>query len=183
MRPLLILDIDETLIHGREEPLERECEFRAGQFYIYLRPSVHDFLIAVSDFYDVAVWSSASIDYLEVIVGELSSSLPNGLLFVWDRSRCTRRFDFVNQDEYFVKDLKKVKSQGFDLKQVLILEDEPRKVQRNFGNAIYVKAFVGDLEDDELPKLANYLKSIHAFPNFRLVEKRNWRVSAEALDN
>ena len=58
---------------------------------------------------------------------------------------------------------------------MLILEDEPRKVNRHFGNAIFVKPYVGALDDDELSKLASYLKSIASVPNFRDLEKRNWR--------
>lgn len=174
-RPLLILDIDETLIHGREAPLARECDFRAGAFYIYLRPNVRHFLDTVSEVYDLACWSSASKDYLDVVVNELMSGLDRSLLFVWDRSRCTRRIDFVYQEEYFLKDLKKVKHKGFDLKRVLILEDEPRKVHRHFGNAIYVKPFEGAEDDDELLKLGTFLESIRTVPDFRKLEKRFWR--------
>lgn len=118
-RPLLILDIDETLIHGRETPLDRECEFRAGEFYIYVRPNVQRFLGTVSEFYDLACWSAASKDYLDVVLTELMSGLGCSLRFIWDRSRCTRRVDFVYQEEYFLKDLKKVKRKGFDLTRVL----------------------------------------------------------------
>lgn len=179
-RPLLILDIDETLIHGREIPLDRECDFRAGEFYIYLRPNVQRFLGAVSEFYDLACWSAASKDYLDVVLNELTSGLDCTLRFVWDRSRCTRRVDFVHQEEYFLKDLRKVKRKGFDLTRVLILEDEPRKVHRHFGNAIYVKPFEGAEDDDELLKLGTFLESIRAIPDFRKLEKRFWRSGTSA---
>lgn len=179
-RPLLILDIDETLIHGRETPLDRECDFRAGEFYIYLRPNVKRFLGTVSEFYDLACWSAASKDYLDVVLNELMSGLDCSLRFIWDRSRCTRRVDFVYQEEYFLKDLKKVKRKGFDLTRVLILEDEPRKVHRHFGNAIYVKPFEGAEDDDELLKLGAFLESIRAIPDFRQLEKRFWRSGTSA---
>ncbi len=96
-------------------------------------------------------------------------------MFVWDRSRCTRRTDFTLQEEYYLKDLQKVKKKGYDLARVLILEDEPRKVNRHFGNAIFVKPYVGALDDDELPKLASYLQSVADVSNYRVLEKRNWR--------
>ena len=174
-RPLLILDIDETLIHGREEPLDRPCEFLAGRYHIYERPHLNQFLQSVSELYDLACWSSATHDYLEIVVNTITKDLFSPLLFVWDRSRCTRRTDFTLQEEYFLKDLQKVKKKGYDLARVLILEDEPRKVNRHFGNAIFVKPYVGALDDDELPKLASYLRSVADVPNYRVLEKRNWR--------
>lgn len=180
-RPLLILDIDETLIHGHEEPLDRPCEFRVGQYHIYERPHLCQFLHAVGELYDLACWSSATHGYLEIVVNTITKELHAPLLFVWDRSRCTRRTDFTLQEEYFLKDLQKVRKKGYDLERVLILEDEPRKVNRNYGNAIYVKPYLGDFDDDELPRLAVYLRSIANVPNFRDLEKRNWRSMAAAL--
>jgi RNA polymerase II subunit A small phosphatase-like protein len=174
-RPLLILDIDETLLHAREEPLGRECDFQLYDYHVYLRPHVRLFLESASERYDLACWSSATRNYVAAMVKELMVGLTAEPLFIWDRSRCTRRFDFVHQEEYFLKDLKKVRRRGFDLDRVLILEDEPRKVNRNFGNAIYVKPFEGDLDDDELLRLAQYLLSIDSVDNFRHLEKRSWR--------
>jgi RNA polymerase II subunit A small phosphatase-like protein len=58
---------------------------------------------------------------------------------------------------------------------VLILEDEPRKVYRNFGNAVYVKPYEGAIDDDELLQLARYLDSIYSVANLRQLEKRFWR--------
>ena len=95
--------------------------------------------------------------------------------FVWDRSHCLRKVDFENQDEYYLKDLRKLKRQGFDLTRVLILEDEPRKVAKNYGNALYVRPLFGDPSDDELPRLAAYLTKIATQADFRQLEKRGWR--------
>lgn len=42
-----------------------------------------------------------------------------------------------------------MKRKGFELARVLVPEDEPRKVHRNFGNAIYVNPFEGAEDDDD----------------------------------
>ncbi len=173
-RPLLILDIDETLIHGTARPLERACDFTVGEYHIYLRPHAVEFIKSVSAFYDLACWSSATASYLDEILPELVCDVPP-LSFIWDRSRCTRRLDPELHEVYFLKDLSKVKRKGIDLDRVLILEDEPRKVARSFGNAVIVKPFVGELPDDELIKLGKYLEAIHKTDNFRKLEKRLWR--------
>lgn len=45
----------------------------------------------------------------------------------------------------------------------------------NYGNAIYPKSFEGERDDTELVKLAKYLYKIKDCPNYRKLEKRNWR--------
>mgnify|MGYP003936963987 CR=1 FL=1 len=74
-----------------------------------------------------------------------------------------------------MKNLTKLERRGIDLNRVLILEDEPRKVHRNYGNAIYVRPYLGAQEDDELRLLDRYLTSMKDMPNFRAVDKRSWR--------
>jgi carboxy-terminal domain RNA polymerase II polypeptide A small phosphatase len=175
-RPLLILDLDETLIHASVEPLAHQCDFRAGDYYVYRRPHLEQFLEEVAQTYDLACWSSATMDYLELVLAVIMVGIDVKPLFIWDRSKCTRHFDHGLHEEYFLKDLKKVRHRGFDLDRVLILEDEPRKVQRSFGNAIYVRPYLGAAEDQELPKLAAYLQSISSAASFRKLEKRYWHV-------
>jgi RNA polymerase II subunit A small phosphatase-like protein len=94
--------------------------------------------------------------------------------FVWDRSRCARAYDPELFEDEYVKDLKKVRRLGYRLERVLIVEDMPRKVRRHYGNAVYVPPFVGDPEDDILPRLTNYLISLRDVANVRSLEKRGW---------
>ncbi|HEY9677566.1 MAG TPA: HAD family hydrolase [Drouetiella sp.] len=172
-RPLLILDIDETLLHATEISVQREFDFMVGELFVYVRPHVSSFLSSINSEYELACWSSATAQYLDAMLAHI---LPNGieLAFVWDRQRCTVRTDFTNQDQYFLKDLRKLKRKGFDLRHLLILEDEPRKVARNYGNAIYVKPYFGQPHDDELLKLEKYLLEIASTENFRSLDKRGW---------
>ncbi|WP_254512628.1 HAD family hydrolase [Anatilimnocola floriformis] len=171
--PLLILDLDETLIHARESPLQRPPDFEAGPFAVYQRPMLREFLAAVAQQYRLAIWSSASADYVTVIVERMAP--PVELDFVWSRSRCTPRYHLELMERYWVKDLKKVKRLGFDLSRVLMVDDTPSKLERNFGNAVYVRPFEGDATDEELPRLATYLLSLAECADFRRVEKRGWR--------
>ena len=173
-RPLLILDLDETLIHGSETPLDRPEDFRVGQFYLYRRPQLSEFLITVSQLYQLAIWSSATHDYVSQIAHEIR--LPNvPWQFVWSRLRCTPRMHLETMESVFIKDLRKSKRLGFPLQRTLIVDDTPAKVSRHYGNAIYVQPFVGDLADRELERLANYLRSIASEENYRKLEKRGWR--------
>ena len=52
-----------------------------------------------------------------VVVAEVFDD-PSKLLFVWDSSRCTQRRNPYNGEYYSVKDLKKVKRNGYSLDRV-----------------------------------------------------------------
>jgi len=172
--PLLILDLDETLIFAAEREGPRPCDFRVGPFFVYKRPHLDEFLCGVGNLYRLAVWSSASSDYVAEIARAI---LPAGLewTFVWSRQRCTVRRNLETFEIEYVKDFKKVKRAGFDLARVLIVDDTRHKAARNYGNAIYIRPFEGDASDSELPLLLEYLESLADCPNFRAIEKRGWR--------
>lgn len=170
---LLILDLDETLIYATEEPLQREPDFLIGPYAVYRRPSLADFLKSCSACFRLAVWSTATDEYVSPIVERL---MPPGIepAFVWGRSRCVRRYDQEQFEEYHVKDLKKVKRLGYRLERVLIADDTPLKVHRHYGNAIYIPPFFGDPTDEVLPRLGRFLISLRDEPNVRTLEKRGW---------
>ena len=62
----------------------------------------------------------------------------------------------------------------------LIVDDNPDTYQFNYGNAIPIPTFEGNIDDVLLNKLSSYLNDlIESFsnmgdPTFRHVEKRNW---------
>jgi RNA polymerase II subunit A small phosphatase-like protein len=170
---LLILDLDETLVHSVEEPLDRPHDFRAGPYFVYRRPHLDGFLAACSAAFRLAVWSSGGEGYVRAVVGRIA---PPGidLAFLWSCDRCVRRYDPESQEEYHLKDLGKVKRLGHDLRRVLIADDTPRKVARQYGNIVHVPPYHGEAGDDLLPRLAEYLLSLREVPDVRALEKRGW---------
>jgi RNA polymerase II subunit A small phosphatase-like protein len=184
---LLILDIDETLIHATKKELNQKVDFKVFDYNVYKRPFLDDFLNEVKDDFLLAIWSSASDDYVEEITKQI---IPEEikLEFVWGRSRCTYRRN-IQRDEYgyynddfnnhyhYIKPLKKVRRKGYRLNRILIVDDSPHKSKDNFGNAIYPKEFIGDIKDAELKLLAQYLKMLKNKENVRRIEKRNWQNS------
>lgn len=172
--PLLILDVDETLIYAAEIPLDRKADFILGRYHVYRRPQLDTFLRACQTKFQIAFWSSSTSDYL---AGILHRILTDDLQpdFVWGRERCVRRYDPELQEECFVKDLQKVRRLGYELARVLIVDDTPAKVQRNYGNAIYVSPFYGDAADGELSELSEYLVRLAEVADVRRIEKRGWK--------
>ena len=172
---LLVLDLDETLVHVRRRPLAHAPDFEAFSLPVYVRPFAREFLQACSAEFRLAVWTSSSRDYAEMVVGRLFDGIA--LEFVWAHERCTARFDPETHEVYWVKNLKKVKSRGFDLRRTLMLDDTPRKLERSYGNHIRVAPFEGDPRDDELPALLEYLRRFRGLEDVRPPEKRGWRLS------
>ncbi|MCI4669167.1 MAG: HAD family hydrolase [Bacteroidia bacterium] len=182
---LLILDVDETLIHASEKKLNQQAAFKLLDYHVYKRPFLNEFLVEVKEDFLLAIWSSAGDTYVEEMVKRI---IPEDidLEFVWGRSRCTYRRDlqidengFYEEDPsnhyHYIKPLKKVKKQGYMLDRILIVDDSPHKSKDNFGNAIYPKEFLGDPNDQELKLLAKYLQTLKNEANVRRIEKRDWQ--------
>jgi RNA polymerase II subunit A small phosphatase-like protein len=79
---------------------------------------------------------------------------------------------YVGRHE-FANRLKKVVRRGFDLKRMLIVDDTPEKVSQHYGNAVYVRPYLGERNDTELASLVNYLLTLKDVVNVRLIENRN----------
>lgn len=174
-RHLLILDLDETLVFATEDPLNYTPDCQLSDYAVYCRPYLNEFLTQVLVWFQVAVWSSAGGSYVQEVV-ELIFPDANALKFVWSGKRCTQRYDLIESQFYWVKKLKKVKRRGFNLDQVLMIDDTPQKLEQNYGNLIRVRPFEGDRHDTELRDLLPFLAALRSVDNVRQVEKRNWRI-------
>jgi len=172
-KPLLILDLDETLVHSAEHVLESPADFCFDEFFVYRRPFLAEFLDTVSEWFNLAVWSSASGPYVRTLVGHLLDD--RSLEFVWARDRCTRRFDAEARQDYWVKNLEKVKRKGIPLERVLIIDDSPEKIAAHYGNHLRVQPFLGDPTDSDLRDILPFLEWMRHADNFRSVQKRRWR--------
>ncbi|MBD3424639.1 MAG: NLI interacting domain protein, partial [Candidatus Latescibacteria bacterium] len=127
-RPLLILDLDETLIFSIEKPIEAGHDFKCGEYFVHKRPYLAEFISACAQVYEIAVWTSSTARYASCVVEAIFKDVD--LAFVWARDRCIKRMDLESHEQYWVKDLKKVKRRGYDLEQVIIVEDSPRNLER-----------------------------------------------------
>jgi len=171
---LVILDLDETLIHSVESLIDRPPDFNCGPYSVYMRPGLTDFLSRLRERFRIAIWTSSSRDYADCIVCHtFPASYP--LEFMWCRERCTLRLDDDTRKPYWLKNLRKVKRGGHDLSRVVCVDDSPEKHSLNYGNLVRVRAYLGEAEDNELPRLLQYLEVLDKAPDVRRVEKRSWQ--------
>ena len=173
-KPLLILDLDETLLYAAISPRDHPPDFLLAEYSVYRRPHLDEFLSFALANFSVAVWSSATQPYVQAAVQRVFPSNAE-LCFAWSCERCTRRFNGELHEEYWVKDLKKLKRLGYSLDRILVVDDSPEKYERNYGNLIHVRPFFGDRSDMELRDLIPFLDRIRGTENLRAIEKRHWR--------
>lgn len=171
---LLILDLDETLIRAVEEPLVYQADFRAGNYHVYKRPYLDQFLSFCQESFRVGVWTTAGSDFAQIVVDNI---FPNDfpLEFSWSRTRCTKAYDTERMQPYYIKNLAKLKRKGYQLEKMIMVDDTPQKLEKNYGNLVRVSEWVGDRTDKELLWLREYLAELDKVENIRTVEKRGWQ--------
>ena len=173
MKKLLILDLDETLIHASEKEPEK-YDFKVGHFFVCKRPYLEEFLLFCNEYFELAIWTSSTEDYATQIVSEILP-LDVNVSFLWSRMRCTPTRDYCSDELGWIKDLKKVTKQGYDLSQIIVVDDSPEKLKRHYGNLVRVEAFFCTEEDRELYELKRYLETLVDVENIRVLEKRGWK--------
>ena len=172
-KPVLVLDLDETLIWAREGATGA-VDFEVAEYGVTVRPHFEVFKAHVARHWRLGVWTSSSPSYAQVVVGQLFST-EDELEFAWDVSRCTHRYDSETQWNYPVKNLDKLKKKGYPLERMAVLDDTPQKLERHYGNLIRVEPFEGDPNDTELTDLLPFLDWLSTHSDIRRVEKRSWR--------
>ena len=184
MKPLLILDIDETLIHTENVPDEYtdqydyDFKFKGNGISLYYtkkRPYLDQFLDFAYANFDIAIWTAAGEDYAREILKNIRV-LESSLKFFYTRDNCTIKLSYDYSDYYGVKNLNKLKKKGYDLNKVLIVDDKADTAVNNYSNLILIKPFTDDTDDTELLKLISYLQTIKDESNYRGIEKRGWSV-------
>jgi TFIIF-interacting CTD phosphatase-like protein len=173
-KKLLILDLDETLIYSTEMKLKRSQDFVVGQYLVYKRPFLHEFIEFCIENFNVAVWTSSTSSYAVEIVANIFQN-PSDLKFIWSKTRCTISFDLDLQETFLEKKMTKVRGRGYDLKKVIVVDDLPQVWRNSYGNLVRVKSFFGEADDNELQKLIAYLEKLKDVENIRKIEKRTWQ--------
>jgi carboxy-terminal domain RNA polymerase II polypeptide A small phosphatase len=173
-RLLVILDLDETLVFASEVALARPPDFTTRRYAVYRRPYLAAFLEAAFSRFRVGIWTSSGEDYAAEVARTILPADAR-LEFLWCAERCTVRFDHATRRRYPVKRMRKLKRKGYDLARAVAVDDTAEKYEANYGNLVVVRPFEGDVTDDELPALLEYLTRLSALGDVRRIEKRGWR--------
>jgi len=152
---LLILDMDETLVHSCSEWIGRKADLIAADHMIFVRPYAKAFIRLALQCYKVAIWTASYGQYTRDILAHLFDDISD-IEFIWDRNDCRRaRYDSGN--EYFAKELSKLEQIGWADDSYLIVDDMPEHIVGSQENVIAIKPYFGSIHDAELFALAERL--------------------------
>ena len=146
---LLVLDLDETLVYATQTLIDGlKADFTFDNYFVYKRPYLEHFLSEAAKHFPLAIWSSAGDDYVNQIIDTIKP-IQIEFKLVWGRTKCSVKKNINFDTYYFEKRLDKLKKKGYSLEQILIVDDTAEKASSNYGNAIYIKEYLGDQFDDE----------------------------------
>ncbi|VFV45084.1 ctd nuclear envelope phosphatase 1 [Lynx pardinus] len=153
-RKILVLDLDETLIHSHHDGV--------------LRPTVRpgtppDFILKVSQWYELVVFTASMEIYGSAVADKLDNS-RSILKRRYYRQHCTLELGS------YIKDLSVVHS---DLSSIVILDNSPGAYRSHPDNAIPIKSWFSDPSDTALLNLLPMLDALRFTADVRSVLSRN----------
>ncbi|KAI3861600.1 hypothetical protein MKW98_000552 [Papaver atlanticum] len=159
-KKLLMLDLDETLVHVSKSLQESYAHSFPGvkcTYYVYLRPYVHKFLERVSQLFDVVIFTASDQEYADQVLDFLD---PQAKLIV-------RRY-YCDSGSYYhgiyVKDLRRL---GVDLAKAVLVDNCPDNFRLQKDNGIKIQSWYFDQQDEELLVLLPFLERLAAADDAR----------------
>ncbi|MCL7031256.1 hypothetical protein MKW94_011432 [Papaver nudicaule] len=159
-KKLLILDLDETLVHHSESfasSYALSFTMEGSTYYFNPRPYAREFLERVSQLFDVVVFTANRKPYADPVVAFLD---PEGELIV---GRYYHDSGESLRDGY-VKDLRIFK---VDLARVVLVDNCPANFRLQKNNGIPIVSWFFDPQDEELSKLVPFLEKLAAADDVR----------------
>jgi len=152
----LILDLDETLIYSqRNISYKLKKKENINKKRIIFRPGLREFLKEMKKIFELIIFSSGTVDYVNPIV-EIIESDEKFFDFVLYRNHIT-----LDEDGNNVKNLDLI---GRNIKKIIIIDDIPRYFKLQKDNGINIKPFLGNISSDKstLKTLGYILKKVRA---------------------
>lgn len=181
---LLVLDLDDTLIHTRSpsQPMLAWVPHRVVRRYrLYLRPGAREFLgWALERFAGVGIWTSANMPYARAMLASVVEDLDR-LAFVWSREQCVPITPGEGQYIWH-KDIEQLVELGWPRERILIVDDKPEGLVGSEANLIVMPRFEGDPSDRGLAQLTRYLDQLGPLADVRTVSKRGWSAKIRVPD-
>ena len=169
-KKMLILDLDETLVHSSLKPIQYKdrtlqpdmvlkVKFHANYYNVYVlkRPYVDEFLIAMSKIYNLIIFTASVQEYADPLLDQLDKNKVIKLRYY--RNSCT-----LNKEGKFVKDLSTLYK---DLNNVILLDNNPISYSYNKSNGLPIITWHSNKKDKELQKLIPVLEFLSKVKDVR----------------
>ena len=194
-KKLLLLDLDETLIHAdfdnkyEIEEYDTIINFESNNekkinvddneninnsnnniinVGIILRPFVKEFLEKLSLYFDIGIFTASVKEYADAVINYLDPE-NNFIKFRLYRNNCI----FVN-DEIKIKDLRILKD--IDLKKIVLVDNNMYSFAAQISNGILINSFYSNKKDNELLNVFGYLIShIYSAEDVRKINEETFQ--------
>jgi Dullard-like phosphatase family protein len=160
-RKCLVIDLDETLVHSNFKYVQDadfvvpvEIDGTVHKVFVLKRPGCDEFLRRVGALYEIVIFTASLGKYANPVLDLLD--IHRVVHFRLFREAC------VNYDGNFVKDLSRL---GRELKNVIIIDNSSTSYMLQPRNAVPIKSWFDDPNDEELFHLADALEDMAEVPN------------------
>ena len=164
-KKILILDLDETLVHSSFQAMKINNKlikpdiyfkiffnYKYQEIFVYIRPFLNQFLKEMHKLFNIYVFTASIKKYAKPLLNLLD--MNNYIIKKFYRESCTL------SNGKFIKDLK---SLNLKLNDVIILDNNPISYKYNKRNGLPIKSWHYDKNDKELIKiipLLNFLSTV-----------------------
>lgn len=162
---VLLLDLDETLIHSDFEYLENNSNDQSKaeklnlsfldsdinekvNFNVYLRPGVRSFLETMAQHFQIGIFTASIKEYADSVLSVLD---PSNKIFSFKlyRESC------IKIGRAYVKDLRIFENKSFD--NIILLDNNLYSFSNQLSNGILISSFYDEVSDSELNNITGYL--------------------------
>jgi len=166
-KKVLVLDLDETLVHSTFEPVTNpdlilpvRIQGMTYRINVIKRPGVEEFLAKVGEMFEVVIFTASLAEYAEPLCRILDTT--NAISSLLYRQHCTPL------NGVYVKDMSLL---GRDMKDIILVDNSPNSFLFQPENAYHIKNFFDDKTDRELIRLANFLDHMDDVEDVRPIEE------------
>ena len=180
-KKLLILDLDETLIHSDLDFLLREKnanydkilyfdsdEEKSIPLPLIIRPGMYRFLDYASENFDLCIFTASEPDYADTIINYIERN-KNYFKMRLYRNNCI----FIEPGLY-IKDLR-IFIDLKNMEDIIILDNSLFSFANQLNNGILITSFFDDKEDSFLHNVKDYLEYIKNEKDIREINKESFR--------
>jgi Dullard-like phosphatase family protein len=167
-KKMLVLDLDETLIHSSLKKLKKYdftismyIDNRVSTFYVAERPHLHKFMEEVSKWYHVVIFTASLKNYADLVIDKVDKK--NKILKRYYRESC----EPILGGQQYIKDLSVLKT---DLSRCIIVDNSEVSFSKNKENGIPILSYMGqDSDDKELLHLLTLLEALRHVSDVRSI--------------
>ena len=181
-KKLLILDLDETLIHSDVDRLldQKKTKYDAvlnffdsddqqnTELPILLRPGLFEFLDYASENFDLVIFTASEKLYADKIIDYIEKDKK------YFKMRLYREHCIFIEPGLYIKNLNIFKPYK-KIKDIIIVDNSLFSFANQLNNGILVTSFFDDENDSFLISLKEYLNMIKDVKDFREINKENFQ--------